>query len=103
MTEPLSETVLIENARAAIVEVLARMNGSPDIACDEPGRIAIQCCLTSASALLEVTQTLVQRPLQLTPYDQAEHWKRLVEHTKIAGRSAYRASLALADPESRYN
>lgn len=103
MTHPLSETALIDNARAAIGKVLARMDGEPAVAFDGPEHIAIQCCLASASALLDVSQTLIKRPMRQSPYDQAEHWKTLVEQTKIAGRAAYRASLSLTDPESRYN
>ncbi len=103
MTQPLSETVLIDNARAAIGKVLARMDNEPTFAYPGAEHLAIHCCLTSASALLDVSQTLIQRPVRQSPYDQAEHWKKLVEQTKIAGRAAYRASLALTDPESRYN
>ena len=103
MTHPLSETVLIDNARAAIGKLLTSLDHERTMAYDSPEHIAIQSCLTSASALLDVSQTLIQRPVRQTPHDQAEHWKKLVEQTKTAGRAAYRASLALTDPESRYN
>ena len=121
MTEPLTETALIDNALAAIGVVLARMNGDPGSAVAAaagtvhressrhiriqeatPERVAIHCCLISASALLDVSQTLIDRAAQPTPTDQVQYWNTLVERTKVAGRAAYRASLALADPDSRY-
>lgn len=102
MTPPTSETVLLDAARAAIGDLLARLDSAPAIHSDLPEETALRCCLISASALLDVSQTLIQRPERITPHDQAEHWKTLVEQTKMAGRSAYRASLSLTDPESRY-
>ncbi|MET0543531.1 MAG: hypothetical protein ABWZ88_17450 [Variovorax sp.] len=63
-----------------------------------PRESAIHFCLTSASALLDVSQTLLRQPPNPSPQDQAREWKALISHTKVAGRAAYRAALILADP-----
>ncbi|MGI4777843.1 MAG: hypothetical protein ACRYGA_06935 [Janthinobacterium lividum] len=119
MTKPLTETALIDSALAALGIVLAHMDGEgppsrahPEFAhfihvrdstqATSPERVAIHCCLTSASALLDVSQMLIRRSEHLTPHDEAVYWNTLVEQTKVAGRAAYRASLALTDPESRH-
>ena len=99
MTHMLTESALIDNALAAIETVLARMDGA---LAASPERLAIQCCLTSASALLGVSQTLIGGAVDLPPRDKVRYWNSLVEQTKVAGRAAYRASIALTDPESRY-
>lgn len=106
MTKPLTETALIDDALAALGIVLARMDGGPAVCgaalATSPERIAVHCCLTSACALLDVSQMLICRSVHLTPHEEARYWNTLVERTKVAGRAAYRASLALTDPESRH-
>ncbi|CAN7157597.1 hypothetical protein LJR130_000105 [Variovorax sp. LjRoot130] len=65
----------------------------------EPERSAAQFCLLSASALLGVTQLLLNRSATPSPSERLQDWNDLSELTKEAGRSAYRAALILADPE----
>ncbi len=117
------EAVLIESALAAIEHVLARasepavpfhsptelgrlpvelqqaMQQADEAAYrDRPAQSALHFCLTSASALLDVSQTLMNRPSDPSPQERERDWKALAEYTKIAGRAAYRAALILADP-----
>lgn len=65
-----------------------------------PTESAIHFCLTSASALLDVSQTLLKKPENPTPQEQERQWSTLISHTKVAGRSAYRAALILADQKA---
>jgi hypothetical protein len=65
-----------------------------------PELSAVHFCLTSAQALLEISKTLVQREVALSPIEQERHWKALAEEAKLAGRAAYRAVLILSDPTS---
>lgn len=65
---------------------------------DDPALSAAHLCLTSACALLDVSQILLEPGHQETPEEQAHLWNELMGHTKIAGRAAYRAALILADP-----
>ncbi|CAN5782561.1 hypothetical protein BH11PSE13_BH11PSE13_06340 [soil metagenome] len=63
----------------------------------EPEDTAVHFCLTSAIALLEVTQVLLNQASDLSPQDRERQWKTLVAYTKTAGRSAYRAASILTD------
>lgn len=62
-----------------------------------PEDTAVHFCLTSAIALLEVSQVLLNRSESLSPQDRERQWKTLVAYTKTAGRSAYRAASMLTD------
>jgi hypothetical protein len=62
-----------------------------------PEASAIHFCVTSAIALLEVSQALLNKPEDPTPQDRERQWKTLVACTKTAGRSAYRAASILTD------
>jgi len=61
---------------------------------------AMHFCLTSTVALLGITHKLLDPDAPLTPLQREAAWKQLSEDTKVAGRSAYRAALALADPHA---
>ncbi len=65
---------------------------------DHPDLSAVHFCLTSAHAMLEISQTLLRPPAQLSPQEQERQWKRLAEDAKLACRAAYRAVLILSDP-----
>lgn len=125
MNNKSDELALIESALAAIQEVLARASedqqpvpfhavtmlaGLPD---DErqalerievesyrarPEDSAVHFCLRSATALLDVSYSLLHQDDAQTPQQHEQHWKRLVVDTKTAGRAAYRAALILTDP-----
>lgn len=62
-----------------------------------PEDTAVHFCLTSAIALLEVSQVLLNHRSALSPEDRERQWKTLVAYTKTAGRSAYRAASILTD------
>ncbi|MBC7395025.1 MAG: hypothetical protein H7340_16980 [Variovorax sp.] len=62
-----------------------------------PEDTAVHFCLTSAIALLEVSQVLLNQGGDLSPQDRERQWKTLVAYTKTAGRSAYRAASILTD------
>ena len=123
MTPKPTEAALIESALAAIEQVLARahedavpFHGPTELAAlppeaqaalqlaeqqsyrERPAQSALHFCLVSASALLDVSQTLMNRAIEPSPQQREAEWKALAAHTKIAGRSAYRAALILADP-----
>jgi len=66
---------------------------------EQPEQAAIHFCLTSASALLGVVQTLMTRNRAPSPQDREREWDTLVDHTKKAGRAAYRAALVLTDTQ----
>lgn len=70
---------------------MAHYRNRPDVS-------AVHFCLTSAHALLEISQTLLRQSNQLSPQEQERSWKRLAEDAKVAGRAAYRAVLILSDP-----
>ncbi|RZI64772.1 hypothetical protein [Variovorax guangxiensis] len=128
MNDTLGEAALIDNALAAIGMVLARMEGAPPplpadaprpataamvvpmapIAVQAPWVVmpsftaeyrAIHCCLTSASALLGVTQTLIRQPASPTPMERLRQWDDVISQTKTAGRAAYQAALMLTDKQ----
>ncbi|MDM0108855.1 hypothetical protein QTH97_28200 [Variovorax sp. J22R24] len=62
-----------------------------------PEDSAIHFCITSAIALLEVSQALLNQSADPTPQERERQWRTLVAYTKTAGRSAYRAASILTD------
>jgi hypothetical protein len=114
MTQTLSNAVLLDEARAAILELMARMRRlepTPQTATESAlaprgptplERVAEQAAihqyLVSASLLLDVSQTLISPPARLSPQERSRRWTTLVEQTKTAGRAVYGAALALTDP-----
>lgn len=63
----------------------------------QPEASALHFCVTSAIALLEVSQVLLQQTADPSPEDRERQWKTLIAYTKTAGRSAYRAASILTD------
>ena len=59
---------------------------------------AMHFCLTGSSGLLGITHDLLASNSYKTPLQQERAWKQLAADSKIAGRAAYRAALALVDP-----
>lgn len=95
-----SDAALIDSAVAAIEVLLARIedDATRRQRTERPDeKRAIQRCLTSAVALLDVSRTLVLKPLSPTPLETVRHWDALVLQTKTAGRAAYEAALMLAE------
>lgn len=100
MITTLSDAALIDSAVAAIGDLLARIendaSGRQSTERPDENR-AIQRCLASAVALLDVSRTLVLKPVSPTPLETVRHWDALVQQTKTAGRAAYEAALMLAE------
>jgi hypothetical protein len=127
MNPHIDEVALIESALAAIEQVLARAAADQEpvpfhgetllagLPAEErealmrieaesyrtrPDHSAIHFCLRSATALLDVSQQLLRPPVHPSPQQQEYELKRLVAHTKTAGRAAYRAALILMDTKT---
>lgn len=117
-----SDLSLLESALSTIEQVLARadsdMQGAPyfgptinlpldallasgSAGVDDRFRVsaaqsAINICLGSAAALIDVSQALMNRSVDRSPQTLEREWQTLIAHTKIASRSAYRAALIMA-------
>jgi len=116
-----SDSALLENALATIEQVLARadseMQGDPyggptvNATLEElelprhaeesrsrasAAQSAVNICLSSAAALVDVSKALMNRSDNPMAPDADRDWKALIAYTKMASRSAYRAALILA-------
>lgn len=116
-----SDSALLENALATIEQVLARadseMQGVPyfgptinasldELSLPKPAedsrfrasaaQSAMNICLSSAAALVDVSKALMHRPASQAAPELDRDWKALIAYTKMASRSAYRAALILA-------
>ena len=81
--------------------------GAGDLMCDETANArsraassSIHLCMAAALALLRIVCLLIEPPLVLSCKERARLCKDLAANTKVAGQSAYRAALLLADPQS---
>ncbi|MEJ8853925.1 hypothetical protein WKW79_05065 [Variovorax robiniae] len=91
----ISERALLERALIAIEQVMAR-NNATGRAADTPARQAIEMCLTSAAALVDVAQALLRDAASRSPEALASEWQTLIGHTKTASRTAHQAVLVLS-------
>lgn len=117
-----SDLSLLESALSTIEQVLARadndLQGAPYLGpttnlpldvlqhsgsagSDDRFRVsaaqsAINICLGSAAALIDVSQALMNRSVDRSPQTLEREWQTIIAHTKIASRSAYRAALIMA-------
>jgi hypothetical protein len=122
MTKKPSDIDLLESALSTIEQVLARadsdMQGAPYLGTTihlpldalqgsestggdnrfqtSAAQSAINICLSSAAALIDVSQALMNRSVDRSPQTLEREWQTIVAHTKIASRSAYRAALIMA-------
>ncbi|RZL89942.1 MAG: hypothetical protein EOP82_17555 [Variovorax sp.] len=121
MNKQPSNIALLESAFAAIERVLARADGDlhgvpyfgptanapledfNEAGLSEDHRVrasaaqsAINICLSSAAALIDVSQALMDTAAGRSPLELERAWKGLITHTKTASRSAYRAALIMA-------
>ena len=122
MTQQPSDIALLESALAALEKVLARadsdLQGAPyfgptaNVPLDDLNNVrrmseelrfrtsaaqsAINICLSSAAALIDVSQALMSHSASKTAQELEREWKTVITHTKIASRSAYRAALIMA-------
>ncbi|MBU1358182.1 MAG: hypothetical protein KKC79_20210 [Gammaproteobacteria bacterium] len=122
MKQQTSDTALLQDALTTLELVLARadsdMHGAPyhgptvaaplddtrDAGADDELRFrssaaqsAISICLSSAAALIDVSQALLNRNVERTPSELEREWKTMITHTKTASRSAYRAALIMTE------
>jgi hypothetical protein len=92
MTHSSADLALVESALAA-VERLLLAEGSRA----SPAEASLHICLNSAAALLDASRSLMRTPRVDAAPDELEHeWKTLIELTKSASRSVYRATLIMA-------
>ena len=122
MKQTSTEIALLESALVAIEKVLAHadseLQGAPYLgptvnlplealrtaAQTEEQRFrasvaqtAVNICLSSAAALVDVSQSLLnRRNIDRSDPELEREWQALITHTKIASRSAYRAALIMA-------
>lgn len=121
MKQTSTEIALLESALVAIEKVLAhadsQLQGAPYLgptanlplealrtaAQTEEQRFrasaaqtAVNICLSSAAALVDVSQALLNRRGDRSDPELEREWRALITHTKIASRSAYRAALVMA-------
>lgn len=121
MKQTSTEIALLESALVAIEKVLAHadseLQGAPYLgptvnlplealrtaAQTEEQRFrasvaqtAANICLSSAAALVDVSQALLNRRGDRAHHELEREWQALIRHTKIASRSAYRAALVMA-------
>jgi len=57
---------------------------------------AINLCLGSAAALIDVSQALMNRSMERSPETLEREWQAMITHTTNASRSIYRAALIMA-------
>jgi hypothetical protein len=116
-----SDIALLESALATLEKVLARadsaLHGAPYFgptanaplefagsaqSAEEtrfrasPAQSAVNVCLSSAAALIDISQVLMNRNTRRSTHELDHEWKTLIAHTKTAGRAAYRAALIMA-------
>lgn len=117
MNQKSNDIALLESALATIERVLAHadsdLQGTPyrgptanvpleALRAEEQrfrasaAQSAINICLSSAAALVDVSQALMSKPVDRSREELERDWQALITHTKIASRSAYRAALIMA-------
>ena len=57
---------------------------------------AVNICLSSAAALVDVSQALLNRCGDRIDHELEREWQALITHTRIASRTALRAALVMA-------
>jgi hypothetical protein len=100
MTQLSADLALLDSALAAVERLLLepsdaaqRTEGNPA----SPAQSSLRICLNSAAALLDVSRSLLRTPSGgATPNELEHEWKTLIELTKSASRSVYRATLIMA-------
>lgn len=121
MKQTSTEIALLESALVAIEKVLAyadsQLQGAPYLGPTanlplealrtaaqteeqhfraSAAQTAANICLSSAAALVDVSQALLNRRGARSDPELEREWQALITHTKIASRSAYRAALVMA-------
>jgi len=111
MTTTPVETELMHRALQTIEQMLSEIEGPASrLSCassrmpgygQPPAQSALYFCLTSASALLDVSRTLLDRLEDPLPHGRTVGWNDLSALSKAAGQSAYLAAVMLSGPEVR--
>jgi hypothetical protein len=111
------DIALLENALTAIEKVMAHADiKSPGEPCAataaesmaalehrfraSAAQSAVNICLSSAAALVDVSKALMGTPDRRSPEELGREWQALIMHTKIAGRCAHRAALVMSELEN---
>lgn len=94
----LSDRAMLERALIAIEQVMGRRDAASGwgVPAGTPAHEATSLCLTAASALVDVAQTLLRQPSELSREVLSAEWQAVIAHTKNAGRTAHQAVLLLA-------
>lgn len=92
MTHSSADLALLESALAAVERLLPAASSRTS-----PAQSSLHICLNSAAALLDASRSLMRTPhADAAPDELEQEWKTLIELTKSASRSVYRATLIMA-------
>ena len=93
----LSDRAMLERALIAIEQVMGKRDGASGwgVPAGTPAHEATSLCLSAASALVDVAQTLLRQPAESSREVLSAEWQAVIAHTKNAGRTAHQAVLLL--------
>ena len=93
-----SDRAMLERALIAVEQVLGKQDAALGwgVPVGTPAHEAIGLCLTAASALVDVAQTLLREPTESSREVLSAEWQAVIAHTKNAGRTAHQAVLLLS-------
>lgn len=94
----LSDRAMLERALIAIEQVMGKRDAALGwgVPVGTPAHEAASLCLTAASALVDVVQTLLSEPTENSRAVLSAEWQGVIAHTKNAGRTAHQAVLLLS-------
>lgn len=97
-----SDRATLERALIAIEQVMGKRDAALGwgVPVHTPAHEAIGHCLTAASALVDVAQTLLREPSESSREVLSAEWQALIAHTKNAGRTAHQAVLLLSTQQN---
>ncbi|HYP69566.1 MAG TPA: hypothetical protein VEP93_01720 [Variovorax sp.] len=97
-----SDRALLERALVAIEQVMGKRDAALDwgVPVGTPAHEATSLCLTAASALVDVAQTLLRQPSETSLEVLSAEWQAVIAHTKNAGRTAHKAVLLLSTQQN---
>lgn len=98
----LSDRAMLERALIAIEQVMGKRDAALGwgVPVGTPAHEATSLCLTAASALVDVAQTLLRQPSESSREVLSAEWQAVIAHTKNAGRTAHQAVLLLATQQN---
>lgn len=98
----ISDRALLERALIAIEQVMGKRDAALGwgVPVGTPAHEAAGLCLTAASALVDVAQTLLRQPTESSREVLSAEWQAVLAHTKNAGRTAHQAVLLLSTQQN---